>query len=96
MLCFLDCRWQRLMWFIPTTLKRGAPGIDPDPRPCAIQKVGKISNVIERNLRSGQAAEILGITPRHCSRLINRFRESGAVGLAYLRRGRPGNHRLPE
>nr|QTX14211.1 Sea24 [Klebsiella pneumoniae] len=27
---------------------------------------------------------------------MNRFRESGAAGLANLRRGRPGNHRLPE
>ncbi len=27
---------------------------------------------------------------------MNRFRESGAAGLVNLRRGRPGNHRLPE
>jgi hypothetical protein len=27
---------------------------------------------------------------------MNRFRESGVAGLANLRRGRPGNHRLPE
>lgn len=33
---------------------------------------------------------------RQTQRLMNRFRESGAAGLANLRRGRPGNHRLPE
>lgn len=27
---------------------------------------------------------------------MNRFRESGTAGLVNLRRGRPGNHRLPE
>lgn len=27
---------------------------------------------------------------------MNRFHESGAAGLANLRRGRPGHHRLPE
>ena len=61
-----------------------------------ISRLKILQDVIDRNLRPGQAAEMLGITPRHCSRLLKRFRESGAAELANLQRGRPGNHRLPE
>jgi predicted transcriptional regulator len=40
-----------------------------------------LQDVIERNLRPGQAAEMLGITPRHCSRLLKRYRQSGPLGM---------------
>lgn len=36
------------------------------------------------------------LTERQTQRLMNRFRESAAAGLANHRRGRPGNYRLPE
>ncbi|MCG5569465.1 helix-turn-helix domain-containing protein [Klebsiella pneumoniae] len=32
-------------------------------------------------MRPGQAAEMLGITPRHCSRLLKRYRQSGPLGM---------------
>ncbi|SAP71279.1 transposase [Klebsiella michiganensis] len=42
-----------------------------------INRLKILQDVIERNLRPGQAAEMLGITPRHCSRLLKRYRQSG-------------------
>lgn len=41
-----------------------------------INRLKILQDVIERNLRLGQAAEMLGITPRHCSRLLKRFQFS--------------------
>ncbi len=39
-----------------------------------INRLKILQDVIERNLRPGQAADMLGITPRHCSRLLKRYR----------------------
>ena len=39
-----------------------------------INRLKILQDVIDRNLRPGQAAEMLGITPRHCSRLLGRCR----------------------
>lgn len=61
-----------------------------------INRTKILQDVIDRNLRPGQAAEMLGITPRHCSRLISRYRQSGPLGMTNRSRGRPGNRRLPE
>lgn len=47
-------------------------------------------------MRRRDAAHQLTLTERQTQRLMNGFRESGAAGLANLRLGRPGNHRLPE
>lgn len=43
-----------------------------------------LQDVIDRNLRPGQAAEMLGITPRHYSRLLKRYRQSGPLGMNNL------------
>lgn len=40
-------------------------------------------------MRRRDAAHQLALTERQTQRLMNRFRESGAAGLANLRRGRP-------
>lgn len=42
-----------------------------------INRLKILQDVIDRNLRPGQAAETLGITPRHCSHLLKRYRQSG-------------------
>lgn len=54
-----------------------------------------LQDFIERNLHFGEAAEMLGITPRHCSRLLKRYRQSGALGMHHKSRGRIGNRQLP-
>ncbi len=54
-----------------------------------------LQDVIDRNLRPGQAADMFGITPRHCSRLLKRYRQSGPLGMNNQSRGRTGNRLLP-
>ncbi len=61
-----------------------------------LSRINVIQSVVEKRMRRRDAAQLLALTERQTQRLINRFRESGAAGLANLRRGRPGNHRLPE
>lgn len=56
-----------------------------------ISRLKILQDVIERNLRPGQAAEMLGITPRHCSRLLKRYRQLGPLGMNNQSRGRAGN-----
>ncbi len=60
-----------------------------------INRLKILQDVVERNLRPGQAAEMLGITPRHCSRLLKRYRQSGPLGMNNQSRGRTGNRLLP-
>ena len=59
-----------------------------------INRLKILQDVIDRNLRPGQAAEMLGITPRHCSRLLKRYRQSGPLGMNNQSRGRTGNRLL--
>ncbi|HHR5914033.1 TPA: helix-turn-helix domain-containing protein [Providencia alcalifaciens] len=54
-----------------------------------------LQDAIDSNLRPRQAAEMLCITPRHCSRLLKRYRQSGSLGMNNQSRGRPGNRLLP-
>ncbi|WP_245956912.1 helix-turn-helix domain-containing protein [Edaphovirga cremea] len=60
-----------------------------------INRLKILQDVIDRNLRPGQAAEMLGITPRHCSRLLKRYRQSGPLGMNNQSRGRTENRLLP-
>lgn len=60
-----------------------------------INRLKILQDVIDRNLRLGQAAEMLGITPRHCSRLLKRYRQYGPLGMNNQNRGRTGNRQLP-
>lgn len=61
----------------------------------AINRLKILQDVIDRNLRPGQAAGMLGITPRHCSRLLKRYRQSGPLGMNNQSRGRTDNRLLP-
>lgn len=61
-----------------------------------LSRINVIQSVVEKRMRRRDAAHQLALTERQTQRLMNRFRESGPAGLANLRRGRPGNHRLPE
>ncbi|ENT9194934.1 helix-turn-helix domain-containing protein [Salmonella enterica] len=45
-----------------------------------INRLKILQDVIDSNLRPGQAAEMLSITPRHCSRLLKRYRQLGPLG----------------
>lgn len=61
-----------------------------------MSEINIIQSVVEKRMRRLDAAHQLAHTERQTKRLMNCFRESGAAELATLRRGRPGNLRLPE
>lgn len=61
-----------------------------------IHRLPVIQAVCEKRLRRRDAASQLGISERQAQRLINRYRISGAEGLASRKRGRPSNRRLTE
>lgn len=42
------------------------------------------------------AAQRLGISDRQCRRFLSRYRESGPLGMANRRRGKPNNNQLPD
>ncbi|SUC47125.1 Integrase core domain [Providencia stuartii] len=61
-----------------------------------LNRIKVLQDVIDRNMTPGRAAMILGITPRHCSRLIKRYREHGPLGMNNISRGNPSNRLLPK
>lgn len=61
-----------------------------------LSRINAIQAVVEKRMRRRDAAHQLDLTERQTQRLMNRFRKFGAAGLASLRRGQLGNHRLPK
>ncbi len=51
-----------------------------------LNRINVIQSVVEKRMRRRDTAQLLGLTERQTQRLMNRFRESGAAGLANLRR----------
>ncbi|SIO48259.1 Transposase [Burkholderia sp. GAS332] len=61
-----------------------------------LDRLKMIQAVVDTGLKPGRAAQRLGLTVRQIERLVIRYRESGAAGLASHKRGRQGNRRLDE
>jgi len=61
-----------------------------------VDRLGVIRRVLERRLKRGKAAQLLGITARQVRRLCDAYQRDGAGGLVSKRRGQPSNHRLSE
>ena len=59
-------------------------------------RVAVIREVVEGGLRQSQAALRLGLGVRQVKRLVRRYRERGAAGLASARRGRRPNNAIDE
>jgi transposase len=55
-------------------------------------RLGVIRRVIERELTSTEAGELLCLSGRQVKRLIRKFREMGAKGLVHASYGRASNH----
>lgn len=53
-----------------------------------------LQDVIDGRLTTSLASQRLGLTDRHCRRLLARYRESGPLALANRRRGLRGNRQL--
>lgn len=60
-----------------------------------INRLKIIQDVIGRHLSPTQAAELLGITARHMSRLLKRYRDLGPLGMSNRSRGKPSNRKFP-
>ena len=61
-----------------------------------LDRLKVIQAVVDTGLKPGRAAERLGLSVRQVERLIIRYREQGASGVASGRRGRPGNRKLDD
>lgn len=60
-----------------------------------LDRVKTIQAVLDGNLKPGQAAQRLDLTPRQIQRLVRRFCDEGSSGLLTRQRGQPSNHQLP-
>ncbi len=59
-----------------------------------VNRLKIIQDVVDRRLTTLMAAQRLGISDRHCRRLLSRYNESGPLGMASRRRGKPSNNQL--
>ncbi len=60
-----------------------------------LDRVKVIEAVIERRLKHYQAAERLGLSARQITRIVDRYLQFGAAGIASRHRGKASNHQLP-
>jgi len=60
-----------------------------------LRRVSVIRQTMEKKLTQVKAGTLLGLTPRHIRRLIERVEQEGDQGLAHRGRGMPSNRRLP-
>jgi transposase len=61
-----------------------------------LDRLKVIQAVVDLGLKPGRAAGRLGLSVRQVERLVARYRESGAAGLASRKRKSPGNRKLDE
>ena len=61
-----------------------------------LRRVSVIRQTREKKLTQVKAGTLLGLTPRHIRRLIERVEQASDHGLAHRGRGKPSNRRIPE
>lgn len=61
-----------------------------------MKRVTVLADCTQGRLTCARAAELMGISLRHCKRLKRRYRQGGEAALAHVNRGRPSPRRLPE
>jgi hypothetical protein len=61
-----------------------------------LRRVHVIRQTREKQLTQVKAGTLLGLTPRHIRRLLERVAQAGDHGLAQRGRGKPSNRRIPE
>src|SRR5690625_4934853 len=59
-----------------------------------LDRLKVVSDITQGRLTQVEAAGQLGLSTRQVKRLVRRFRQEGAPGLASRHRGRPGNNRI--
>lgn len=61
-----------------------------------VNRLKAIRANVNRRLTAHLVAESLGISERHCRRLLQRYRADGPQGMTDRRRGKPSNYQLPD
>lgn len=61
-----------------------------------LKRLHVIHNVLERELKQAEAAEVLSLSDRQIRRLIKHVREEGDRGVIHKSRGKPSNSSLPK
>ena len=60
-----------------------------------LRRVHVIRQTMEKTLTQIKAGALLGLTPRHVRRLLQRVRQEGDHGLVHRGRGKPSNRQIP-
>ena len=58
-------------------------------------RISVLNSVLEYQVPIAQAAEVLGVSPRHARRMLAAYREHGAAALAHGNRGRRPHNAIP-
>ena len=58
-------------------------------------RLSVLNSVLEYQVPIVQAAEVLGVSPRHARRLLAAYRQDGAIALAHGNRGRRPHNAIP-
>ena len=58
-------------------------------------RLSVLNSVLEYQVPIAQAAEVLGVSPRHARRMLSAYREQGAAALAHGNRGRRPHNAIP-
>lgn len=61
-----------------------------------LDKVAVIRDLVNRRIKSKEAAKFLNLSTRQIRRLKNRFKKFGGKGLVHQNRGQRGHNRLPD
>ena len=65
-------------------------------RPKELRNLHVIRRVLEKEIREGEASEILSLSLRQIGRLVRRVRLEGDKGVIHKSRGRASNRRIPD
>jgi hypothetical protein len=61
-----------------------------------LTRVEGLQRLFNKRLKQSEAAHLLSLSTRHVKRLLRAYRVDGPQALVSKRRGKPGNHRLPQ
>ena len=65
-------------------------------RPKELRNLHVIRKVLEKEIREGEASEILSLSLRQIGRMVRRVRLEGDKGVIHKSRGRASNRRIPD
>ena len=61
-----------------------------------VRRVEILRMAEEKRITQKQGAKRMGVTQRHFSRILRRYRDQGPEGIISGHRGKPSNNRMPE